>query len=107
MTQTINIIPPHHYEVIVDSVIIRNNFINNMPDQENPFTIIIDRMLEPKDQNNNRIGNLIRINSLYLQFKDIKNDIISLNDNVSLSVEQIITLCSLYIQQKKYENIIQ
>lgn len=91
---------PHHYEIKVDSVIIRNN--TSAP-EENRFTIIIDRIAEPQDVNNNPVGAPVRLKSLYLNLNDIKNDVIPGNQN--MTVEQVFLLCMSYIQSRKGDDL--
>lgn len=99
MTQ-VTIPGPHHYEIKVDSVIIRNNL--SAPEEER-FTVVIDRIAEPQDEQNNPVGPPIRLKSLYLSFQDIKND--QIPDFPQITVEQVFFLCMRYIQSKKGEGI--
>lgn len=92
---------PHHYEVKVDSVIIRNNFNETSIDDQ--FTIIIDRVAEPQDIDNHPVGPPVRLKSLYLKFGDIKNH--SIPANQQLTVEQIFLMCMSYIQSRKGDEL--
>lgn len=96
----VTFLEPHHYEIKVDSVIIRNN--TSAP-EENRFTIIIDRVAEPQDVNNNLVGAPVRLKSLYLNLNDIKNDVIPGNQNIT--VEQVFLLCMSYIQSRKGDDL--